>query len=50
MDIKTISVKATIDSTDSMIVKLPGAGNSEFIKARISGGEPEGLKQVEQGK
>jgi acetolactate decarboxylase len=50
MDIKTTSVKATVDGTDSMIVQLPGAGNSEFFKARIGAGEPEGLKQVEQGK
>jgi len=48
MEIKTDSAKVIIDSTDNFIVQLPD--NSEFIKARLGGGEPEGLKQVEQGK
>ena len=48
MDIKTASVNIAIDSTANMIIQLPG--NNEFIKANLGGGEPAGLKQVEQGK
>jgi acetolactate decarboxylase len=50
LEIKTASVKAIVDGAASMILHLPGADNSEFIKASLGGGAPEGLKQVEQGK
>jgi acetolactate decarboxylase len=48
LDIKIASVKAIVDDTANLIMQLPD--NSEFIKARLGGGAPEGLKQVEQGK
>jgi acetolactate decarboxylase len=48
MELKTASVKAIIDSTANLIVQLPDS--QEFLKANIGEGEPEGLKQVEQGK